>query len=117
MYSFHANRLTGFLDDLLLSQMHHWLEEVVVAPHLVVEHVESDSLYDGIEALVAEECTHQRGILLFHSGVVVLVKGATARELYTLDNVAPEAQQMVAEELTAIVGMDFEDWERQTAQM
>jgi len=37
--------------------------------------------------------------------------------LYTLDNVAPEAQQMVAEELTAIVGMDFEDWERQTAQM
>ena len=40
----YANRLTRFLDDVLLSLMHHWLEKVVEDPHLVVTHMECDCM-------------------------------------------------------------------------
>ncbi len=52
---------------------------LVVQPHLVIEMVEGDGLLGGIESLITQVGSHQRGVFLFDVTVIVFVVGATAR--------------------------------------
>ncbi len=96
-----------------LGQAHDGLEEVVVAPHVVIELVEKDGLRDGIETVVAEIGPDEGIVFLLDETVVILVPGARARKLQVFDLVAPEADQVVIEELAAVVGVNFDDREGQ----
>jgi hypothetical protein len=46
-------------DDDLLSQMHDGLEEIVIEPHLVVEHVKDLGVLHGIQAIAAQVSAYQ----------------------------------------------------------
>jgi hypothetical protein len=87
------------------------LEEVVVEPHSVIEAVEGSGLGDRVEALMAEVASDEGGVLLLDEAVVVLVERATAGEAEARDSVVPVADEMIIEELTAIVRMDLQDRE------
>lgn len=102
--------------DLFLDQMHHGLEEVVVEPHLVVETIEQTGLFDGVQAIIADDSSHQGGILLFHLAIVILVIGATARQDGTADTLAEETQEVLVQELAAVVRVQFQDGEGQPRQ-
>ncbi len=111
-------------DDCLLTQAHDGLEEVVIEPHFVIELIERQGLRHGVEALIAQVSADQSKVLplpasrqVFNEIVIVLLEGATAREMNTLDNVLPEAHKVVVEELTAVIGVDFEDRERKAGHL
>ena len=57
----------------LLDQMQDRLEQVVVAPHLVIQHVQGGTLFGGVEAGLPEIRSDQRGVLLLDEAVVVLL--------------------------------------------
>lgn len=56
---------------------------------------------------MTEEGTDQGKVLLFDEAVVILVKRAAAGEFDALCRLLPEVDEVVVEELTAVVGMDF----------
>ena len=53
---------------------------------------------------------------MFHEAIVVLLVGSAAGELNALDDILPEAEQVVVEELTAVVRVDFQHWKGKSGQ-
>jgi len=87
------------LHDLLLGQVHHGLEEIVVDPHLVIESIHGQDLFDRIETVVTKIATDQRRVLLLDARIVVLVIGTASRQDDVSYPMAPEPQQVTVEEL------------------
>ena len=73
-------------------------------------------MLDRIETRIAQVGTNKRGFLLLHEAVVILVPGPAAREAHTLDGILPEGDEVVIEELAAIVRMDLVHREGQACQ-
>jgi len=102
--------------EYLVHQVHDGPEEVVVEPHLVVEVVEGEGLLDGVQPFMAQESADEGGVLLLDVGVVVFVEGAAAGEVDMRGLFFPEAQEMVVEELAAVVGVDLQEREGEAGQ-
>jgi len=78
--------------------------------------VEQVGLGDGVEAGETDVTANQRAIFLFDQGIVVLVKGARAGQREVGDGLVPVPEQEAIEELEAVVGVEFQDGERQAGQ-
>ena len=83
----------------------------MVDPYEVVDVVEGQDVSNGVEPMVAEEGADEGEVLLLDTGVVVLVIGARAGQGDAWDEVAPEAQQVIVEKGTVVIGVDSEHWE------
>jgi len=105
--AFHSRTLC-FLGEGLLGQAHDRLEEVVVGPQSVVELVGKQGLGNGVEAVRAEQGTHEGGVLLFDDTVVILLIGSTARQTNSLSQFFPEVEEVVVEEGGVVVGMNLD---------
>ena len=69
---------------------------------------------DGIEPLIAKVGTYQSRVLLLDEPVIVLVEGAAAGKVDTLDSMLPEADEVVVEELAAVIWVDLNDRKGET---
>src|SRR5229473_708953 len=96
--------------------MQHWLKQVVVEPHLLIERIQRCDLLRSVQAEVPEILTHQRVVLLLHHAIIVLVIGTAATQAHAFHLVFPEAHQVLIEELAAVVGMQFDDRKGQALQ-
>src|SRR6266566_9915300 len=109
-----AHHVIGLRD--LLLQMHHRLKEVVIEPHLVIEHIHRLELISSIEADRPEILANQACILLLHKAVIVLLIWTTAAECQASDRLPPEAHEMMIEKFGTVIRMQFLDGKWQPLQ-
>ena len=83
------------------------------APLVSVQLVEQFHDAGLIEPLVADPLAHMSPVFLFDVGVVVFAVGAAAGEVYGVGAVYEVAQQVVVEELGAVVGIETKQGEWQ----
>src|SRR5712691_6436592 len=62
---------------LLLREMHHRLEQVVVHPHVLIERIGCRDLLRGIQAQMPQILAHQGVVFLLDETIVIFVIGAT----------------------------------------
>ena len=102
----HTGTLSGLGDQLLLGQ-----EQVHLLGDQRPELVQQREFAGGVVAVVADAAAHDRPVLLLDMGLVVGMGRPAAGER-DLARVAP-SQQVVVDELRAVVGMDPGDVERE----
>src|ERR1700730_18851269 len=87
--------------------MHHWLKEVVIHPHFVIQHIHRSYLLRGLQADGPEILANERIILLLDKAIIIFLIGTAPTQLEASDRFTPEAHQVMVEEFGAIIGMQF----------
>jgi len=100
----------------LFAQAHDRLEQVMVAPHLIIQRIEAIGLGHRVQAPPPQVGPHEGGIFLLYKAIIVLVIRAGATQRQPGDFFAPEADKLVVQELAAIIGMQFAHGEREVCQ-
>jgi len=84
----------------------------VVNPQFLVDGVEEDGLFHGVQPVIANVSSDEGGIPLLHEPVVILVVGAAAGEGDSREAFLQEADEVPVDKFAAVVGVEFLDGER-----